>query len=40
MATFESYERRIPQIQKVLDQYGLGTLDDAKKLTEDYGLDV
>ncbi len=40
MATFESYERRIPQIQKVLDKYELGTLDDAKKLTEDYGLDV
>ena len=40
MAMFESYERRIPQIQKVLDKYELGTLDDAKKLTEDYGLDV
>ena len=40
MATFESYERRIPQIQKVLDKYELGTLDEAKKLTEDYGLDV
>ena len=40
MASFESYERRIPQIQKVLDKYELGTLDDAKKLTEDYGLDV
>ena len=40
MALFESYERRIPQIQKVLDQYGLGTLEDARALTESYGLDV
>jgi hypothetical protein len=40
MSLFESYERRIPQIQKVLDQYGIKSLEEAKKLTMDKGVDV
>jgi hypothetical protein len=38
MATFESYERRIKQITAVLDEYGIGTLDDAEKLCLDAGF--
>jgi hypothetical protein len=40
MALFESYERRIEQIKPVLAQYGLGSLEDARKLCEDKGVDV
>ena len=32
MALFESYDRRIAQIEKVLAQYGIANLDEAKKL--------
>jgi hypothetical protein len=39
MATFESYERRIGQIEPVLAEYGIGTLDDAMKLCTDAGFD-
>ncbi|MDR2163461.1 MAG: GGGtGRT protein [Clostridiales Family XIII bacterium] len=39
MATFESYERRIGQIEPVLSEYGIGTLDDALKLCTDAGFD-
>jgi hypothetical protein len=39
MATFESYERRIAQIEPVLAEYGVGTLDDALKLCTDAGFD-
>ncbi|MDR1495381.1 MAG: GGGtGRT protein [Clostridiales Family XIII bacterium] len=38
MATFESYERRIAQIEPVLAEYGIGTLDDALKLCTDAGF--
>jgi len=40
MALFESYERRIPQIQALLDRYGIASLEEARKITEDAGLDV
>ena len=39
MAHFESYERRIAQIQKVLDQYGFADLDAAAKYCADRGVD-
>jgi hypothetical protein len=39
MATFESYERRIAQIEPVLAEYGIGTLDDALALCRDKGFD-
>ncbi len=40
MALFESYERRIDQIVPVLQKYGLETLEEAKKVCDDYGVDV
>jgi len=40
MALFEGYERRIEQINPVLAQYGLGSLEDARKLCEDKGVDI
>ena len=40
MALFESYERRIDQINKVLGEYGISSIEEAKKITEDAGLDV
>ncbi len=40
MALFESYERRINQITPVLKKYGLGSLEEARKLCEDRGVDA
>jgi len=40
MALFESYERRIAQIEKVLAQYGIKSLEEAKSLTDAKGVDV
>jgi hypothetical protein len=40
MALFESYERRIPQIEKVLAQYGIKSLEEAKQMTDAKGVDV
>ena len=40
MALFESYERRIDQINKVLNQYGISSIEEAEKITKDKGLDV
>jgi len=40
MAMFESYERRIPQIEKVLAQYGIADLDAARQICLDKGVDV
>ena len=40
MALFESYERRIPQIEKVLAQHGIPSLEEARKLSEAKGVDV
>ena len=40
MALFESYERRIDQINKVLAEYGISSIEEAEKITKDAGLDV
>jgi hypothetical protein len=34
MATFESYERRIDKINGVLSEYGISTIDEAKKICD------
>ncbi|MGL5151304.1 MAG: GGGtGRT protein [Clostridium sp.] len=39
MALFESYERRIGQITPVLEKYGMKTLEDAKAVCDEYGVD-
>lgn len=40
MALFESYERRIDQINKVLNGYGIASIEEAEKITKDKGLDI
>jgi len=40
MATFEGYERRIPQIEKVLAEYGFSDLDAMADFVKDKGVDV
>ncbi len=40
MALFESYERRIDQINAVLNKYGISSLEEAEKICKDKGLDV
>ncbi len=40
MALFESYERRIDQINAVLKQYGIGSIEEAAEITKAAGLDV
>ncbi|MCR4782025.1 MAG: GGGtGRT protein [Lachnospiraceae bacterium] len=40
MALFENYEARIDQINAVLTKYGIKDIEEAKKITEDAGLDV
>ncbi len=40
MALFESYERRIENIIKVLNANGITDLDEAKKICDDKGIDV
>ena len=40
MALFESYERRIPQIEKVLAEYGIESLEAARQLAQAKGVDV
>ena len=40
MALFESYERRIDTINKVLNSYGISSIEEAKKLCDDLGVDV
>ena len=37
---FESYERRIPQINAKLAEYGISSIEEAEKITKDAGLDV
>ncbi len=38
MALFESYERRIDQINSVLNSYGIASIEEAEKITKDAGL--
>ena len=40
MALFESYERRIKQIEKKLKEYGIKSLDEAKAICDDKNIDV
>jgi len=40
MITFESYERRIPQIEKCMKEYGFSSLEEVKQYTVDKGIDV
>lgn len=39
MALFESYERRIKQVNACLNKNGISSLDEAKKICEDKGID-
>ena len=39
MALFESYDRRIDNINAVLNQYGINGIEDAKAICEAKGLD-
>ena len=39
MALFESYERRIDQIQPIMDKYGIKSFEEARKLCQDRGFD-
>ena len=40
MALFENYERRIDKINKVLAENGIASLEEAKKICDDKGVDV
>ena len=40
MALFESYERRIDQINAVLNSYGIASIEEAEKITKDAGLEI
>ncbi|MDP4183820.1 MAG: GGGtGRT protein [Bacteroidota bacterium] len=40
MPLFESYDRRINQINKVLNSYGIASVEEAKKICDDKGVDV
>ena len=39
MALFEAYERRIDQINAVLNSYGISSIEEAEKITKDAGLE-
>ena len=40
MALFEGYERRIDQINAVLNSYSISSIEEAEKITKDAGLNV
>ncbi len=40
MALFESYERRIKQINKTLGEYGIKSIEEAKEICDKKGIDV
>jgi hypothetical protein len=40
MALFESYDRRIAQINKVLNSYGISSVEEAKAICDGKGVDV
>ncbi|MBQ6351854.1 MAG: GGGtGRT protein, partial [Lentisphaeria bacterium] len=40
MALFESYERRIAQVNKFLNDNGIASLEEAEKITRGKGLDI
>ena len=40
MALFESYERRIAQINKFLNDNGIASIEEAEQITKAKGLDI
>ena len=40
MALFEGYERRIEKISSVLNKYGISSIEEAKKIVDETGVDV
>ncbi len=40
MALFENFERRIDQINKTLNEYGIKSLEEAKEICDSYGIDA
>lgn len=40
MALFEGYERRVDKITEVLNSYGIASVEEAKKVVEETGVDV
>jgi hypothetical protein len=40
MALFEGYKHRIDQINDLLSRHGIGSLEEARTICEDYGVDV
>ncbi len=40
MALFESYDRRIKQINEALSKYSIASIEEAKKICDDKGIDV
>ena len=40
MALFEGYERRIPQIEELLNKHGLASLEEAQDICKEKGIDV
>lgn len=40
MSLFEGYDQRINQINTALSEYGIESLEEARKICDDYGVDV
>jgi hypothetical protein len=40
MPLFESYDRRINKINSVLNSYGISSLEEARKICDERGVDV
>ena len=40
MALFEGYERRVDKINTVLNKYGISSIEEAKKIVDETGVDV
>ena len=40
MALFENYERRIAQIEKTLNEHGIASIEEAKAICDEHGIDV
>ena len=40
MALFEGYERRVDKINQTLNKYGISSIEEAKKVVDETGVDV